>query len=162
TLAIAGTAGVGVGVGVHLVNLSTDAYIDDSAHVNAADIIAVSATGKETIISVVAGAAGGEVGVAGTVGVTILNTHTFACVGAWTRDGKACQNSSAGAHLVAGNAASISARDETKLDLITASLAGGYVGIGVAVGVASVSKDTEAFIGPHSHVDGLGGGTHTV
>ena len=36
TLAIGGTAGVGVGVGVHLVNLNTDAYIDDAAHVNAA------------------------------------------------------------------------------------------------------------------------------
>jgi hypothetical protein len=36
TLAIGGTAGVGVGVGVHIVSLNTDAYIDDGAYVNAA------------------------------------------------------------------------------------------------------------------------------
>src|SRR5262249_11828006 len=50
TLAIAGTAGVGVGVGVHLVTLNTDAYIDDTASVNAAKDIAVLGTGKDTIV----------------------------------------------------------------------------------------------------------------
>ena len=161
TLAIGGTVGVGVGVGVDLVTLNTDAYIDDGAQVNAADDISVSATGSETIVSVVAGASGGEVGVAGTLTVTILNTHTFACVGAWTSDGKGCANLSVGAQLVAGNSVGVSSRDETKLDLITASLAGGYVGVGVAVGVASVSKDTEAFIGPNSRADGLANGSDT-
>ena len=44
----------------------------------------------------------------------------------------------------------VSAQDDTKLVLVTASVAGGFVGVGVAVGVASVTKDTEAFIGAGS------------
>ena len=140
TLAIGGTAGVGVGVGVHLVTLNTDAFIDNSATVNAGGNVSVIATGQDSIIAVVAGAAGGEVGVAGTVGVTILKVHTFASTGT-------------NVTIVAGNNVLVSAADDTKLVLITASLAGGYVGIGVAVGVATVTKDTDAFIGTGSNVD---------
>jgi len=85
--------------------------------------------------------------------VTILKTHTFACIGQWTGDGKGCNNASSGVTIVAGNNVLISASDSTKLLLITASLAGGYVGVGVAVGVAKVDKDTQAFIGQNSSVD---------
>jgi len=134
TIAVAGTAGVGVGVGVHVVTLNTDAYIDDGAWVNAAKDVSVTAKATNSIIAIVAGAAGGQVGVAGTIGVTILKTHTFACVGQWTDDGKGCNNASSGVTIVAGNNVLISASDGTKLLLITASLAGGYVGVGVAVG----------------------------
>ena len=145
TLAIGGDAGVGVGVGVHLVTLNIDAFIDNSATVNAGGNVSVVATGQESIIAVVAGAAGGEVGVAGTVAVTILNVHTFASTGT-------------SVSIVAGNNVFVSASDDTKLVLITASLAGGYVGVGVAVGVASVTKDTEAFIGAGSNVDAKAAG----
>ncbi|MFL5756907.1 MAG: hypothetical protein ACJ77N_11475, partial [Chloroflexota bacterium] len=162
TLAIAGTVGVGVGIGVHLVTLNTDAYIDDSARVNAMNDIVVSATGQESLITVVAGASGGTVGVAGTLTVTILNTHTYACVGNWANDGTGCANSSFGAHLVAGNNIRVAARDETKILQITASLAGGFVGVGVAVGVASVSKDTQAFLGPNTHADALASRSSTA
>jgi hypothetical protein len=86
TLAIGGTAGVGVGVGVHLANIKTDAYIDDGAQVNAAKDVSVTANGKESIVSVVAGASGGQVGVAGTFTVTIVTTHTHACLGTWSPD----------------------------------------------------------------------------
>ena len=72
--------------------------------------------------------------------MTILNVHTFATTGT-------------NVTIVAGNNVLVSARDDSKLVLITASLAGGYVGIGVAVGVALVTKDTEAFIGAGSNVD---------
>ena len=145
SIAIAGGAGVGVGVGVRLLNLNTDAFIDNSAVVNAGGNVSVIATGQESIIAVVAGVGGGEVGVAGTVDVTILNVHTFASTGT-------------NVTIVAGNNVLVSAQDDTKLVLITASLAGGYVGIGVAVGVASVSKDTEAFIGVGSNVDAKAAG----
>src|SRR4029077_1915820 len=63
SLAIGGTVGVGVGIGVHLVTLNTDAYIDDAAQVNARNDITVGSKAKDTIISIVAGASGGEVGV---------------------------------------------------------------------------------------------------
>ena len=81
TLAIGGTAGVGVGVGVHLVTLNhrrVHRQLGDRerrrnrlCHRNRAG----------PIIAVVAGAAGGEVIVAGTVGVTIPLVHTFASTG---------------------------------------------------------------------------------
>src|SRR5260370_26116336 len=81
TLAIGGSVGAGVGVGVHLITLNTDAFIDNSAQVNARGDIAVVATGKASIISIVAGASGGEVGLPGTPGVTILHAHTLAGTG---------------------------------------------------------------------------------
>src|SRR4029077_11884512 len=162
TIAVAGTVGVGVGVGVHIVTLNTDAYINDRAWGNAAKDVYVTATATDSIIAVVAGAAGGEVGVAGTAGVTLLKTHTFACIGQWTGDGKGCNNASSGVTIVAGNNVLISASDRTKLLLITASLAGGYVGVGVAVGVAKVDKDTQAFIGQGSSVDALAQGATSV
>jgi hypothetical protein len=46
--------------------------------VNARDDISVTANAKDAVLSVVAGAGGGTVGVAGSVSVTILNAHTFA------------------------------------------------------------------------------------
>ena len=145
SIAVSGGAGVGVGVGIRLLTLNTDAFIDNSAVVNAGGNVSVIATGKESIIAVVAGVGGGEVGVAGTVDVTILHVHTFASTGT-------------NVSILAGNNVLVSAQDDSKLVLITASLAGGYVGIGVAVGVASVSKDTEAFIGAGSNVDAQAGG----
>ncbi|HWK83337.1 MAG TPA: hypothetical protein VNS61_06325, partial [Caldimonas sp.] len=140
TLAIGGDAGVGVGIGIHLITLNTDAFIDNSAVVTAGGNVSVIATGQDSIIAVVAGASGGTVGVAGTVDVTILHVHTFASTGT-------------NVSIVAGNNVLVSAADDTKLILITASLAGGYVGVGVAVGVATVTKDTEAFIGAGSNVE---------
>ena len=64
-----------------------------------------------------------------------------------------------GPTVVAGNNVIITSSDQTKLLLITASLAGGYVGVGVAVGVATLSKDTEAFVGVNSTVDALANGS---
>ncbi|HEY3921306.1 MAG TPA: carbohydrate-binding protein, partial [Gaiellaceae bacterium] len=146
TIAIGGDAGVGVGIGVHLVTLTTDAYVNSGATVRANNNIKVLANGLDTIVSVVAGAGGGTVGVAGTVGVTIWNVHTFADTGT-------------GVTLAAGNNVLFSATDTTKPLLITASLAGGFVGVGVAVGVAEVTKQTEAFIGAFSNVAALAGGS---
>ncbi len=78
--------------------------------------------------------------------MTIWNLHTFADTGT-------------GVTLIANNNVLFSATDTTKPLLITASLAGGFVGVGVAVGVASITKDTEAFIGASSIVDALAGGS---
>ena len=144
TLAIGGTVGVGVGVGVHIVNLTTDAYINNLATVRASNNVNVLANGTDTIIGVVAGASAGEVGVAGTVSVTLPTVHTYADTGH-------------NVTIIAGGNVNLSASDGTNLLLITASLAGGYVGVGVAVGVADLNKDTEAFIGQNSFVVGRAG-----
>ena len=122
---------------------------------NAAKDVEVIANGKDSIVSVVAGASGGQVGVAGTFTVTILNTHTHACLGSWTDEegSRGCNAATSGVTIVAGNNVLISARDDTRIMQITASLAGGYVGVGVAVGVALMTKDTQAYIGAGSHID---------
>ncbi len=77
TLAVALSAGVAIPVAVRVVNLNADAYIDDQATVNALNNVVVSATTNDTIVSVAVGAGGGTVGIAGTVSVTVLNTHTY-------------------------------------------------------------------------------------
>ena len=92
---------------------------------------------------------------AGTFNVTILKTHTHACLGAWTA-ANGCNNTTVGVTIVAGGNVLVSATDRSRLLLITASLAGGYVGVGVAVGVAKVDKDTQAYIGANSRVDAMG------
>ncbi len=140
SLAIAGGAGVGVGAGVRILDLNADAYVDDSARVKAARDVVIAANSKEKLVSVVAAAGGGTVGVAGTVTVTVLDTHTYA-------------NTGMGVTIEADDNVLISARDDLEVVMVTASLAGGFVGVGVAVGVMSVTKDTQAYIGANSKVD---------
>ena len=151
TIAIAGTAGVAVPVGVRVVNLTTDAFIGATTQVNARDDVVVSATGKDTIVSVVVGAGGGTVGVAGSVSVAVLNVHTYATTGDSVT-------------IVAGGDVLVAASDDTKLVLLQIAIAGGYVGVGAAVGVAPVDKDVQAFVGSGSAVDakGFGSGLHSI
>src|SRR5262249_44369255 len=78
TLAIGGTAGVSVPVGVRVANIDTNAYVGNGTTVNARQDVSITANGQESVVSVVVGAGGGTVGVAGTVAVTVLNVHTFA------------------------------------------------------------------------------------
>ena len=146
-----GEVGVGASVTVGVVTLNTDAYIDDSATVNAANDVVVSANGQDTIVSVAFSGAGGIVGVAGAVSVIVLNTHTYADTGT-------------GVTITAGNNVFLSASDATKLIIVAGGVAGGFVGVGVGVGVTSVTKDTEVFVGAGSTIDakatrpgGLGG-----
>jgi hypothetical protein len=93
----------------------------------------------------VAGVGGGTVGVAGSVGVTVLTVHTWASTGL-------------GVTLKAGGDILVGASDDTRLLLIQASLAVGYVGVGAAVGVAVLNKDVQAFIGAGSNVTAGGNG----
>ena len=53
----------------------------------------------------------------------------------------------------------VAATDDTKLVLLQIALAGGFVGVGAAVGIAPVDKDVQAFIGAGSTVDAKGFGS---
>ncbi|HEV8463176.1 MAG TPA: hypothetical protein VGQ38_20990, partial [Gaiellaceae bacterium] len=139
TLAIAATAGVAVPVGVRLVKLNSDASVGANTAIFAARDITITSNGKDTGVTVVAGAGGGLVGVAGSVSVTILNTHTYASTGDNVK-------------LHAGGNVLVSATEPTKLILVVASIAGGFVGVGAAVGVLSGTKDTRATIGTNNTV----------
>ncbi|MGU3647355.1 hypothetical protein ACLBXX_20565, partial [Microbacterium sp. C23T] len=150
-LSIAGSAAVAIPVGVRVVNLNTRAHVGSGAIVRARGDIAVTARAKDAVVSVVVGAGGGTVGVAATVAVSILNTKTYACTGTPAGDGATC--TSGGATLRAGNNVLVLASDDTKAILITAAIAGGVVGVGAAVGIALLTKDTQASLGAGSVVD---------
>jgi hypothetical protein len=140
SLAIGGTVGVAVPVGVRVVNLTTEARIDGSSWVNARNNVSVTADAKDAIVSVAAGAGGGTVGVAGVVSVTVLTTTTKAFTGV-------------GVHISADNNVVVGAHDDTRLLLLTIAAAFGYVGVGAAVGVAVLNKDTEAYVGASNTID---------
>ncbi|WP_203230916.1 hypothetical protein, partial [Agromyces humi] len=156
-LSIAGSAGVAIPIGVRVVNLNTRAHVGSGAIVRARNDIAIIATATDAVVSVVVGAGGGTVGVAATLAVTILNTRTFACTGDPAGDGTPC--TTGGATLKAGNNVLVLAGDDSKAILITAALAGGLVGVGAAVGIALLDKNTQAFLGAGSVVDALATGT---
>ena len=146
SIAISGGAGVGAGVGVGLATLNTDAYIDNSATVDAQNNVVVAANGNDVVTSVVLAGGGGTVGVAGAVSVIELNTHTYA-------------NTGTGVTIQAGNTVLINAVDNTSLTVVAGGAAGGFVGVGVGVAVNMMTKDTEAFIGSGSTVNGQANGT---
>ena len=158
SLAIGGTAGIAVPIAVRVVGIDTYSYIGTGSTVNARNNIAVTANGKDTIVSVAVGAGGGTVGIAGTVAVTVLNVHTFACTGTPTgADAYECLG--AGPTLRAENNVLVSSTDDTRMVLITVAIAGGYVGVGAAVGVAVVNKKVQAHLGGSGSVTALAQGS---
>ena len=150
SLAIGGEAGVAVPITVRVVNIDTYAYVGDGARVRAANDVSITANGRESIIGVTAGAGGGTVGVAGTVSVTVAHVHTYACTGTPTSPAYEC--TTGGATLVADGNVIVAANDDSHLVLVTVAVAGGLVGVGLAVGVASLTKETEAYLGAGSFV----------
>ncbi len=150
SLAIGGEAGVAVPITVRVVNIDTYAYVGNGAQVRAANDISITANGRESIIGVTAGAGGGTVGVAGTVSVTVAHVHTYACTGTPTSPAYEC--ATGGATLVADGNVIVAANDDSHLVLVTVAVAGGLVGVGLAVGVASLTKETEAYLGAGSFV----------
>ncbi|MEA2197047.1 MAG: mucin9, partial [Solirubrobacteraceae bacterium] len=140
-IAIAGTAGIGGGAAVAVVEETTKAWIDDNSSVHARDTISVLANEESTVTTVAVGVGGGEVGIAGSVSVFVLNDHTWAYAG----------NS---VTLAADGNVFVAAADKTKLISVAGSIAGGLVGAAVGVGVISVNKDTQAYIGNFGTIDG--------
>ncbi|TAM91272.1 MAG: hypothetical protein EPN43_04655, partial [Jatrophihabitans sp.] len=151
SIAISGTAGVGASTTVRVVELHDDAYLGNNVVVNARNNIELHADSVDSVISVNAAAAGGTVGVAGTVGVSVIHEYTHAYTG--TSD-----------TIRADNNLGVFATSTTKLILITASIAAGYVGVGVGVGVAVVNKETQSYLGSNDViiVKALGGGRSGV
>lgn len=141
--AIAGGGGAGVGPGVDIAVISntTNAHIGKSAQVRVARDVQVSANATEEFLSIAVGAAGGgAVGLGAAVSVITLNNQTHAYID--QRDA----NQPATSVLVGGNVL-VSAADNTKTDIIAGSGGLGLgAGIGAAVGVTNLKKDTLAYI----------------
>ena len=135
---------------VGVAKLTTEAYVDDGASVDAAKDIIVQARASEDVLSVAAGmAASGTVSVGGSIPVTVLTTKTRAFIG------EDATSLSAGAKAAAGGNILVSAQDDTDGDVIAGSVAIGIggAGVGASVGVTVINKDTEAFVGDYATVD---------
>jgi len=144
-------AAVSPGVYVGVIDNTTKAYIGPSARVSARADVHVEAYASEEILSLAVAIAGTVAekgaGVAGAVMVVDLEATTYAYV-------------DANASVDAGGNVSIAAADRTELDTILGSL--GFTigksgaGLGASVGVASLSKDTRAYIGANAKVNARG------
>ncbi|WP_141847710.1 beta strand repeat-containing protein, partial [Humibacillus xanthopallidus] len=137
----AGSVAAGAGVAVGVIEITTTSSIGNTTVVNAKGDIVVEADASESFVSVAASAAiGGDAGLAGAVGVTVLDLTTSATTGT-------------GVTLRADNNVLVIANDTTDLVLVAASLgAGVWAGLGAGVSVAVVTKTTEAHLGGNNVV----------
>ena len=156
SLAIGGTAGIGVGADVGVYTKRTTAYIDSGVTADVEGDIVVDAESSESLTSVAAGVGiSAGVGVAVDAGVRVFNLTTLAFIG----DDPSDQIPSAGAGNVhAHGSIVLSANDRSDVNEIVGVLAAGEVGIGAAAGVNVMNKNTEAFIGAGANVSGDGAG----
>ncbi len=152
----AGAAAIGAAADVIVADNTVKATIGKNAQVKAARDVEVLAHGQAQYLELGAGlAAAGTVAVAGSVGVISLNDKTYATIvggtGATTR-----VDSGGNTRVVAG--------DDTETNMIAGAAAAGFgaAGFGVAVGVNTITKDTQASIGNEVTVNALGNaGTFT-
>jgi hypothetical protein len=124
---------------------TTQALVGAGATVNAMNDVTVEAHTSEDILLISFGIGGGVVGIGGAVSVLTIDNTTTASI---------CAN----AHVFAGGDVLVYATDNTDVDAISGALAGGLVGVGASVGVLTIDKDTQAFIGNGAQVDALGAG----
>src|SRR5260370_15700240 len=161
SLAGSGGASVGVGADVGVYNKTTYAYIDSGVTVTADGDIQVGATSSESLISVAAGIAVGEVSIGVDAGVHIFNVHTHAFIG---HDPDANDNTTyynnttnydAGpspGNVHAKGSVVLSANESSNIIEVVGVLAVGEVGVAAGAGVNVINKDTKAFIGDGASV----------
>ncbi|HHT26407.1 MAG TPA: hypothetical protein GXZ82_04045, partial [Firmicutes bacterium] len=145
TLAGAATAGVGPGADISVVRNNTEAFIGAWSMVNAAGDIAVEAYAHEDILSIPAAAAGGgSAGVAGGASINVIGNATQAYI-------------ADAAYVIADGNVGIRADDTTEIDVIAGSLGiGGGAGVGQALDVTVIEKETSAFVGERAVVEARG------
>lgn len=148
TVAASGGAGVGLGGTVITVNKSTTADVGNGAALrstgNGSNII-ISADSNERLINITAGVAAGEVGVGLNAAVNTVDITTRAKIG---ND----------ALVNANGTVAIASHDNLDIDKVTAGVAAGAVGVGMAAGVTVINQNTTAGIGSNTSVTGLGNG----
>ncbi|HET6788079.1 MAG TPA: hypothetical protein VFH49_08970, partial [Aquabacterium sp.] len=146
-----GMVGVALNADVTVSHTNTSAYIDDGANVRAAGDVKVDATGHEDVMSFAFSIAGGFVGVSAPVSVMDVNATTQAYIG------QNAASDAAGTEVLAGGSVLVAADNTTDTFAIVGSVAAGAVGVGGAVTVVTVSKDTDAYVGEHASIDAKGG-----
>src|SRR5262249_13520295 len=121
SLAVGGSAGVGLGVDVEIPSKDTEAWIGDRAHATAGAAVTADAKSSEDFISVAVGlSAGGSAGVAVNAGISVFTVKTIALIGA-------------NAFVDADGSVRVSADEALSLDVIAGNFAaGGAAGVGAA------------------------------
>ncbi|MCP4967123.1 MAG: hypothetical protein GY926_18060, partial [bacterium] len=162
--ALSGNVAVAPGVNWNSVDLTTEAYIDDSALVSAGGDVSVVAAASEhaTRLTIGAAVAAGEgsvsVAVEGSVTGFFLTSHTTAEIRGGTVDDKTV--------VSAGGTVLVSASDDTVETGVAGGLAVAFtdpksVGVGVGAGVvySHIDKTTVARIGSNAQVTADGNGS---
>ncbi len=145
----AGAVGIGAGADVLVAHHTTVAKVGDSADLRANKDVSVVAKSNEEILSIAAGlGVGGTVGVAGSTSVLSMTNVTSATTGT-------------GSVVDADGNVAIVASDDTETDVIDGTLAAGFgaAGVGGAVGVTRIEKDTTAGVGVGATVNARGNNT---
>ena len=148
----AGGVGVGVGADVLVAEHHTTARVGDGAQVRAQRDVSVLAQSQQEVLSIAAGlGVAGSVAVAGSTTVLSMSGTTQAVTGT-------------GSVVDADGNVRIRAVDDTQTDVIDGSLSAGFgvAGVGGAVGVVRVHKDTTAGVGVNATVNARGLGTSTL
>ena len=152
SVALGGIAGIGAGIDVGVMTKETKAWIGAGTTVEAQDNVQVQAFSEEKVVSVAAGVAAGiDAGVAGAVDVYVMTLTTKAFV-----DGEKTVGNTfyAGGHVTAEGTVQVAAESKTEVDFIGGNVAiGGDAGIGGAVVVPIITKNTYAYIGDGAVVD---------
>ena len=154
TIGIGGTAGVGVGVDVEVINKDTEASIGKDGSITVSGNVTVDATSHETLSSIsVGGGFGGTASVNVQAAVPVISITTKAFVA----DGTSAAN---GAVISAGGSVGVMADEQLTLNAIAGNISGGgSAAVGAAVAVPVVTKETHAWIGNYAQVD-AGGQRH--
>ena len=145
----AGVVGVGVTVGVLLVNNTAQAYIGDGAIVDASGDMLIRARTSEDVNSGALSAGGaGITSVQGVVMAQVTNSKTHAFIG----DGaQVNQSDNASTQNVAVEAVS-----DTALLSVSGSGGGALVGVGITGDTVVLDKETKAYIGDNASVSSQG------
>ncbi len=142
-----GIAAVSGGVSVAVIDNTTKAIVEaGSAQLDAGGITEVSADSSEKIVSVTGSAAGGGVGVAGSVATQVVSSETVAAIG----DGaQVNQRNSAGAT----QDVIVKAQDRVEIDGAAGTAAIGIAGFGGTADISIVKNTTTASIGDSTNID---------
>ncbi len=160
--------GVSAGAAVNVLSLDTRAVIGDDTDIDADHDVRLIAESDQDILVTAA-----SVGVSGGIGVALAGVYVdlTSTTQAYVRDDtpdaagndtgidKDGDNDNSGASIKAGHDVIVSADDDTSILNIGGALGVGIGGGGVGAGftVATISKDTVAYIGDYAEVDALAG-----
>ncbi|WP_158589118.1 leukotoxin LktA family filamentous adhesin [Alginatibacterium sediminis] len=143
-LAFGGSAGIGAGADVGVIDKKTQALVSQNAEINANSNIIVEALAQQEITSVAASLGlGGSAGIAGSASVYILDVLTSALIG----------NNS---QLFSDGNILVNAQNDNELDLIAGNAGvGGSAGVGASAAVAIIDKTTQAIVGDNVQITAL-------